>query len=125
MPALVATFAHFFISDLLVEAVSNQEIFSIKKGKKAPIWLPFCLNAISKTDYGLKVKLPVMVVVLSEVVRLMVVLVAVAEMTPALLVTAIVPELGIEFQTLAPKDTEMATAMLSVVLKSDKKGMML
>lgn len=66
-----------------------------------------------------------MVVVLSEVVRLMVVLVAVAEMTPALLVTAIVPEFGIEFQTLAPKDTEMATAMLSVVLKSDKKGMML
>jgi hypothetical protein len=55
----------------------------------------------------------------------MVALLAVHEITPASLVTAMVPELGIEFQTLVPNETEMATAMLSVDEKSDKKGMML
>ena len=98
---------------------------SIKKGKKAPIEVPLCLYAKSKKDYGLKVKLPVMVVVLSEVVRLMVALVAVAEITPALLVTAMVPELAIEPHTLEPKETDMATAKLSVVVKRAREGIML
>lgn len=66
-----------------------------------------------------------MVDVLSVVVRLMVALVAVQEMTPALFVTAMVPELATEYQPLEPIETDMATARESVELKSPRKGTML
>ncbi len=65
-----------------------------------------------------------MVLVVS-VVRFTGMLVKVAETTPLVLITATVPLLVADCQPRLTMDIEMATAFESVVLNSERKGMML